>query len=123
MHSLQCKHNQRQKKVIFIKEWFENGIVLMSHLVNFNGTFLCFDDFKRKCPNLTRTSALLYEGAIKAVRDYLSVEKIVQADSIQALKQKHGFILKKEINQFNLYWLGLTQSRLQLAGGTNSLMN
>ena len=30
----------RDKQVICIKEWFDNGIVLMRHLVNFNGTFM-----------------------------------------------------------------------------------
>ena len=60
----------------------------MRNPVNFNGTFMCFEEFKRKFPNVTRTSSLLCEGVIKAVREYLRAKTVVLADYKSGFKTK-----------------------------------
>ena len=67
----------------------------MRHLVNFNGTFMCCGEFKRNVPNVTRTSSLLYEGVIKAVREYLRAKKIALADYKSGFKTKAWFYIER----------------------------
>ena len=59
----------RDKKTVHLKEWIENGIISVGHLVNDSGNFLSFDDFKQKFPDVN-TNFLIYQGVIEAIKRY-----------------------------------------------------
>ena len=58
----------RGKKVIYIKNWIESGIVSVGHLLGPNG-YLSYEDFKAKYPDATM-NFMLFEGIVRSVRHY-----------------------------------------------------
>ena len=60
----------RDKKVIFLQEWVDAGILQVKDLVGPGGFFLSFDDFKIRFPTIVRTNFLLYHGVIQAIQQY-----------------------------------------------------
>ena len=56
----------------------ESGIFLIGHLVNTDGKLMLFGEFKRKCPAFVKkTCFLMYEGVLKAIREYQKVKEII----------------------------------------------
>ena len=45
------------------------GISMIGQLVNTDGKFMSFAEFKRKYPAITKTNFLMYEGALKVLRE------------------------------------------------------
>jgi hypothetical protein len=60
----------RDRRTIFVKEWFENNIFLIRHLVNEEGQLMSYDQFLRKYPTVTRTNFLMYAGILRAVKQF-----------------------------------------------------
>ena len=56
------------KKVIYIKNWIESGIVSVGHLLGPNG-YLSYEDFKAKYPDAI-VNFMLYEGIVRSVTHY-----------------------------------------------------
>ena len=52
-----------------LKEWIENGIITIGHLVDDSGNFLNFDGFKHKYPDVN-TNYLVFNGIIEAIKKY-----------------------------------------------------
>ena len=80
----------------------DSGIFLSGHLLNSDGKFTSFRQLKRKCPAITKTNFLMYKGVLKGIREYQRAKEIVLIDCSKHIKQKHGFILKREIILFSL---------------------
>ena len=78
----------RDKRIIFIKEWFENDIFFIAHLVDFSGNFPCFDKFKIKFPAVTRTHFLMYEGDIQAILEYQKSKEVLSMDHFKRFDAK-----------------------------------
>ena len=60
----------RDKKVIHIKEWCEQGIIKIGHIVNAEGNLMTFNEFKVKYPCVNTTNFLTFEGILKAIKQY-----------------------------------------------------
>ena len=60
----------RDRKVVYVKEWCEAGILWIRHLVNLDGTFMNFQQFRLRYPTIMRTNYLMYEGILNAVKLY-----------------------------------------------------
>jgi hypothetical protein len=60
----------RDRRIVFVKEWMDAGIIYIIHLINDNGTLMSFQDFQARYPNIMRTNFLMYEGIITAIRAY-----------------------------------------------------
>jgi len=58
----------RDKKIIFIRNWIENGIVNIGSFCGSDG-YLLFNEFKLKYPN-ANVNFLLYEGIVAAIKKY-----------------------------------------------------
>ena len=58
----------RDKKVIYIRNWIESGVVSVGHLLGPNG-YLSYEDFKAKYPDAI-VNFMLYEGIVCSVRHY-----------------------------------------------------
>ena len=61
----------RDKKVIYVKEWCDEGVIKIGQLVNADGNFMTFDEFRLEYPNVERTNFLIFEGIIKGIKQYL----------------------------------------------------
>jgi hypothetical protein len=61
---------KRERKVIFVKEWFDAGIVYVHQLVKADGSYLSLDEFRTQFPVIVNTSFLLYGGVINAIKEY-----------------------------------------------------
>ena len=57
----------RGKKVIYLKNWIESGIVSVGHLLGPNG-YLSYEDFKAKYPGAI-VNLMLCEGILRYVTD------------------------------------------------------
>ena len=85
----------RDKKVIFVKEWFEEGILKVNQLVNEKGTFMVFSEFKEKFPNINKTTFLLFEGILKAIKQYLEKCKLQLTADFRVAEPKVWDCLRK----------------------------
>lgn len=70
----ECLHHNpnimRGKKVIYIKEWINEGIIQIAHMTNDLGFFMSYREFQNKYPNIQNTNFLIFEGVLKAVKQY-----------------------------------------------------
>ena len=76
---------------------------LIGHLINIDGKFMSFVEFKGKCPAITKNKLF------NVRRDIGSPQRIPEGKRncfkkivVNNINQKHGFILKREINLFSL---------------------
>ena len=53
------------------------GTLLIGYLINTESKFMSFLEFKRKYPTITKTNVLMYEGVLKAIREYQKVKEII----------------------------------------------
>lgn len=60
----------RDRRVVYIKQWVDAGVMQVQDLLNSEGSFLSFDNFRRKYPNLVGLNFLMYYGVIQAVQQY-----------------------------------------------------
>lgn len=58
----------RDKKVLYNKEWVDSGILQIKDVVNDDGRFFTFQEFRVRYPRIVRTNFLWYEGVIQAIR-------------------------------------------------------
>ena len=63
------KNIVRGRHVVFVQEWYNAGILQINDLMNNDGSFLSFVDFKLKYSNL-HTDFLLYNGILCAIKEY-----------------------------------------------------
>ena len=67
----ECTHYtaniHRDQRVLYIKNWVDNGILYITHLVGSNGNFLSFDEFRRQFPTV-RVDFLQYEGIMRSIK-------------------------------------------------------
>ena len=73
--------------VIFRRNWFENGIFRVKHLLNGNGQFLTFADFVAKY-NINDQDFLFYRGCVEAIQKYLRLCTIVLSSDISTENSK-----------------------------------
>ena len=59
----------RDKKLVYIKDWIDNGIVLIIQLLGPHGEYLNFNDFTNHFPHI-QMIFLVYEGIITAIKKY-----------------------------------------------------
>ena len=86
----------RDSKFIFIKEWCNNKIFRVENLLNNDGNFMSFNQFKMKYPGLT-TNFLLYQGVTRAIHRYQTKVAIKINDTNQdnIIKSKLWFWISK----------------------------
>jgi hypothetical protein len=85
----------RGHKVIYVKEWVENGIRLIRHLLNEKGNFMLFAEFQRRYPTVEHTNYLSYEGIIRAIKQYQTKLSLISIDKYKILNTKVWFLIKK----------------------------
>ena len=85
----------REKRGIFIKKWMDNGIFLIGHLINTDGKFLSFVKFRRKCPAITKTNSLMYEGVLKAIIQCQRAKAIALIDCSKQYQTKAWLYIEK----------------------------
>ncbi len=59
----------RDKKLVYIKDWIDNGIVLIRQLLGPHGEYLNLNDFTNQFPHI-KMNFLVYEGIITAIKKY-----------------------------------------------------
>ena len=56
----ECRHYNINitinKRVVYIKDWFDAGIISVHHLMDNNGNYLIFETFKQLFPNVRKIS-------------------------------------------------------------------
>ena len=57
---------------------------------------MSFVEFKRKCPSVTRTNFLTYEGTLKAIREYKRAKEIVLTACNKQYQTKAWIYFKRE---------------------------
>ena len=67
----------RDKKVVYLKEWVDTGILFIRHLVNPDGNYMSFCEFKKCYPTIHITSFVTYAGVLNAVKQYQSKLNVV----------------------------------------------
>lgn len=85
----------RDNKVVFLKEWFDAGIVYVRQLLTIEGKFMNYIEFKTCYPTIQRTSFLVYSGIIRAVTHYLKTLKLDLTNKFKILKTKSWHIIGK----------------------------
>ena len=65
----------RDKRVVYVNEWFNEGIFSIHHLTNAEGNYLTYNEFKQKYPDV-KTNVLMYGGTIEAIREFQQRVKI-----------------------------------------------
>ena len=85
----------RGNRTIFVKEWKENGIMYIRDLINENGTFYNFNEFKLKYSSLFKTNFLLYEGIIKAVKTY-QIKCNITLESVFKIQESKPWVCLKK---------------------------
>ena len=58
----------RYNRVVYVKEWVDAGVLQLRQLVNLDGHFVTFAEFKHHFPMIDRTNFLVYEGIINSIR-------------------------------------------------------
>jgi len=85
----------RDRKVIFVKEWCDNDILWIRQLVNDNGNFMCFEEFRMRYPHILRTNFLMYEGIINAIKRYREKYDIKLSSNFKTFDSKVWHVLGK----------------------------
>ena len=55
---------------------------LIGHLINIDGKFMSFVEFKIECPAIAKTNFPTYEEVLKALREYQRAKEIVLINSM-----------------------------------------
>ena len=63
------------KRIVYIKGWFDAGILFVHHLMDNSRIYLIFAIFKQQFPNV-RTIFLKYRGVIGAINKYQHQTKV-----------------------------------------------
>ena len=67
MNTCQCLFYKikiiRDKRVVYVNEWFNEGIFSIHHLTNAEGNYLTYNEFKQKYPDV-KTNFLMHGGII-----------------------------------------------------------
>ena len=63
-------HITVEKRVIFLKEWVDVGVLHIKDLVGDDGKLLNYQQFKQRHPAIARTNFLTYEGIALAIKRY-----------------------------------------------------
>ena len=84
----------RNNTSIFFNNWFDNEIRKIRDLLNENGNFMSFDQFKNAHPNVP-TDFLTYQGILNAIRCYLRKSNITLSVNFRILETKSWFVLCK----------------------------
>ena len=75
----------RDKRVVYVKEWVDAGLLTLRQLVNLDGKYLTFAQFKQQFPMITRTNFLVYEGIINSIKQFQRKRKIEGLGNIRLL--------------------------------------
>ena len=59
----------RDKKVVHLRHWVDNEILYVRQLINQDGKYLHFSEFKNKFPQV-RIDFVMYEGILSAIRQF-----------------------------------------------------
>ena len=57
-------------KTVYLKNWVDNNVTKIAHITKDDGSFLTFDEFRRKYQNV-RTNFVTYNGIIRSINEYL----------------------------------------------------
>ena len=73
--------------VVYVKSWLENNVYQVCHLLDENGSFFTFEDFRARFPNIV-TNFLHYRGIIDAIKKYRDLLNVVSEPNymIQGVK-------------------------------------
>jgi len=66
----------RDRRIVFVKEWCDNGIFFIRQMIGANGNFMSFREFSLQNPNIVRTNYLMYEGILNSIRQYIEINLI-----------------------------------------------
>ena len=65
----------RDKRVVYVNKWFNEGTLSIYHLTNAEGNYLTYNDFNQKYPDV-KTYLLVYRSMTEAIRKYQQRVKI-----------------------------------------------
>ena len=78
----------RDRNVIYIRNWIENGIVSVGHLLGPKG-YLSYDQFKMKHPGAI-VNCMLYEGIVRSVKNDQAKLEFELEKTFTLMKLMHG---------------------------------
>ena len=85
----------RDRRIVYVKEWFDAGILCIRHLYNGNGDLMNFQEFQLNYPNVRRTNFLMYEGILKAIKVYKEKQSIRFSNTYKIQENKLWFLIAK----------------------------
>lgn len=75
------------KHTVYFKDWLEHGIFQVCHLLNEDGSFFNFEEFRTKFSTLT-VNFLKYGGLVESIKKYQNKINVVQEVGYKMSKQK-----------------------------------
>ena len=71
------------RHIVYIREWVDQGLFQIYHLVDQNGNLLTYNEFLNRHPNI-RTNFLVFQGLIRATRAYIRKANFTLTDPGEA---------------------------------------
>ena len=84
----------RDKKIVYIKDWIDNGIVLIRQLLGPHGEYLNFNDLTNQFPHI-KMNFLVYEGIITAIKKYQKKVNVELSVKFSCLDTKVWTIIQR----------------------------
>jgi hypothetical protein len=112
----------REKKVVFVKEWYDAGILYVRQLLKDNGTFMNFNDFRTKYPAILRTNFLMFEGIMTSIKRYCEKVQVNLLNNTKILETKAWFTISRN-NKYILSILSKTETLPTAVERWNEIFN
>ena len=111
------------KEYSTFKNWVDNGILYIRHLIGSNGNFLSFDEFRRQFPAV-RIDCLLYEGIMRSIKVFQKDTRIELTNCHKAIESKVWFTIQRGNKHFQyvLPASEATPTGLRLGSGMKDLI-
>ena len=66
-------------EIVFYRNWLQNDIFQIQHLLNNDGTFMNYNAFRGKYPNV-RSNFLQYQGLVNSIKNYIAGQNVSEKD-------------------------------------------
>ena len=80
--------------MLYIKDWIDNDIVLISQLLGHHGKYFNFNNFTNQFPHI-KTNFLVYEGIITAIKKYQKKVNVELSVRFSCLHTKVWTIIRR----------------------------
>lgn len=95
---------KRDRKILYIQEWIDNKVLKIRDLLDENEHFIDFIAFKTKFTQIRSTNFLMYNGVIRAIKDYVhgintNSAKLIHMNEVWDTIRRGNFQVKELIDR------------------------